>query len=111
MWGETALMMASVCEYERIFVIKELLDSSLAYANQQHKTGETVLMKAIKNGKVDIEKLLLARNANINLQDNHGETALIMAEQRGHQEIVEILVSPNEQKLVTSFVWQSMSQL
>jgi ankyrin repeat protein len=55
--------------------------------------GETLLTTAVRNGHLDLVRLLLERGAEVNQANGYGATALDYAVGRGHEEIVSILVS------------------
>lgn len=60
--------------------------------NVQSHFGNTLLMKAAKQGQQKICKKLIDCRANLNLQNNHGETALMRAAANGNKEVVSCLV-------------------
>jgi chemotaxis protein histidine kinase CheA len=53
--------------------------------------GNTPMIEAISNGRSDIIKVLIARNANVNLADGSGTTPLKEAEARGNAKIIALL--------------------
>lgn len=53
--------------------------------------GETVLMKAVRQGKTQIVEQLLQMNLTCDVQDNEGETALMMASKYGKESLVRLL--------------------
>ncbi|XP_062500548.1 putative ankyrin repeat protein RF_0381 [Corticium candelabrum] len=55
--------------------------------------GDTVLMKACRNGSKSLVELLLSREADVNRTDVGGNTALMLAARRGYDEIIEILLT------------------
>ncbi len=54
-------------------------------------SGFTPLMKAVRDGSLEIVKLLLAHKANINLKNNYLKTALDIAELNGEKEIAKLI--------------------
>ena len=74
--GDTCLHIAAGRNY------KELCLTLIEYGidiNLQNMNGKTALMKAVKNGKTEIVKLLLCQqNIDVNKKDLIGNTALIL---------------------------------
>ncbi len=68
-------------------------DSALARinVNRQDNAGFSALMLAVKNGKIEYVRSLLARGANPNSQAKNGDTALSLAVQKKDKELVNIL--------------------
>ncbi len=63
-----------------------------ANVNDKDYNEETQLMHALKEGHIDIVKLLLLNGAKINAKDKYGNTALILSSRSGYLEIVEKLL-------------------
>ena len=59
--------------------------------NNEEVSGNTALMMAAVENRIDIVKILIAANANLNLQNENGTTALMWAAMSG-QEIVKFLI-------------------
>lgn len=74
--------------------VRALLDSGLAADTpiDYGENSETPLMKAAREGTVEIAKLLLARGAKVNAQDGEKSTALEAAISRDQSAMVELLL-------------------
>ncbi|MEW6110274.1 MAG: ankyrin repeat domain-containing protein [Nitrospirota bacterium] len=68
-----------------------LLDQG-ADVNAKNKEGETPLMVAALERRLEMVKFLLDRGADINLKDNVGATALIYSAMEGSVEIMKLLL-------------------
>jgi hypothetical protein len=55
--------------------------------------GNTPLIEAVANGRTDIIKVLISRNANVNMADGSGTTPLKEAEARGNEKVIALLKS------------------
>jgi len=82
--------------FESVLKDKDTVQLLLDYgANPDHRTveGETVLMYACLNGRLDIVKLLLKKGAKVNATNSKNETALLYA-CSGHEKpaIVKLLL-------------------
>jgi ankyrin repeat protein len=64
----------------------------LADLNKQNNIGETVLIRAVINDKIEIVKLLLNAGIDIDKQNNSGYTALISAAFNNNREMIELLL-------------------
>lgn len=75
--------------------VRALLDSGLAADTpiDYGENSETPLMKAAREGTVEIAKLLLARGAKVNAQDGEKSTALEAAISRDQSAMVELLLA------------------
>lgn len=71
----------------------EALIQSAGEVNGLLANGNTPLIEAISNGRADMIKVLVARNANVNLADGSGTTPLKEAEARGNEKIIALLKS------------------
>jgi ankyrin repeat protein len=76
--GDTALINASSTRYTPIEIVTTLLRAG-AYIDQQNNEGETALMRAVVNNRIDIVHKFIAQGANLNLQNKYGDTALMYA--------------------------------
>ncbi|XP_067130342.1 KN motif and ankyrin repeat domain-containing protein 2-like [Centruroides vittatus] len=93
--GYTAVMLISLAEIRneahkqvvrRLFQINDInLKAS--------QNGQTALMLAASQGRVEAVKLLLECGAEINMQDKDGSTALMCAAEHGHGDVVHLLLS------------------
>lgn len=57
------------------------------------QAGQTALMLAASQGRVNMVKALLACEADVNMQDDNGSTALMCACAHGHKEITGLLLA------------------
>ena len=75
--------------------VRALLDSGLAADTpiEYGENSETPLMKAAREGTVEIARLLLARGAKVNAQDGEKSTALEAAISRDQSAMVELLLT------------------
>ena len=71
----------------------EALVQSAGEVNGLLANGNTPLTEAISNGRSDIIKVLIARNANVTMSDGSGTTPLKEAEARGNEKIIALLKS------------------
>ena len=69
--------------------IKKFHDSKLI--NTVYSNGRTPLHKAASEGKIEIVKYLVEKNANITKQDIFGHTAIQSAIDSGHKEVEDYL--------------------
>src|SRR5438105_15186152 len=59
--------------------------------------GETALMTAARNGRIEAVKALLARGADVHAKESRrGQTALMWAAAEGNTEVVEALLKAGE---------------
>ena len=72
--------------------IKNYIDSGYDLNIQNDVGGDTTLIYATSNNKIEIVKLLLNVGADIDKQNNRGNTALTVAAYNNNREIVEILL-------------------
>jgi ankyrin repeat protein len=68
-----------------------LLDKK-ADVNAADNSGQTTLMLASTNGRLEVVQMLLAKKAVVNAKDKNGRTALMLASQGGHEEVKKLLV-------------------
>ena len=72
--------------------ISPFIDSS-HYIREQDEKGETLLIKACKNGDIEMVKFLLSFAQNIDTMDFCGETALTKAcDDSGNYDLVRLLI-------------------
>lgn len=72
--------------------IAQLLINAGANVNNRDRCGETPLMEASWQGRLEIVKLLLEHGADIHVKDNDGRTALMYAAWNGGVEVVKFLL-------------------
>ena len=72
-------------------ILQAFLDRGMNIDNK-NEHGNTALMFASIDCRVELVKLLLDQNANPDIQDNNGWTALLIASQVGHTKIVQLLL-------------------
>jgi ankyrin repeat protein len=78
----------------REFEIAELLVNSGANLNNKINNGETILIKAVKDGNSELVKAIIEKDKkSINVKDDKGNTPLIHASMRRKSDVYEILVS------------------
>ena len=66
--------------------------------------GETVLMKASRDGNADAVKALLEHGADVNVKENfRGQTAVMWASAEGHVDIVKLLAAHGADLNVRSY--------
>lgn len=92
-YGDTALMRALDMQPINLDMINFLLDHG-ANINVRNSDGDTVLIKASRNGSLEVVRLLLDRGANVNKIGSHNTTALIEACDKEDQnlEIITLLL-------------------
>ena len=73
-------------------IVKYILELYPDIIDHKNKLGETALMIAADNGKVEVVDYLLKNNASIKEQNANGDTALYIASSKGYFEICEQLV-------------------
>ena len=57
------------------------------------KYGCSALMRAAKEGKLDIVQELINHHADVNFQNDNGKSALMWAAEHGHLQIVKLLIN------------------
>ena len=83
---DIAELMESKAKLLEIFTAEKGIDAAV------RKYGVTALMLAAREGKTEIVKLLLDRDANIESKDNWGNTALSLAAWEGKTKTVALLL-------------------
>ena len=66
--------------------------SAIDLVNFPNRGGETPLMWAAQQGKIEAMKLLFKHKAQVNDVDQHGFTALMFASQKGHLQAIRLLI-------------------
>lgn len=72
-------------------VVDELIKNGHADVNKKGNSGETPLIRAAKDGHLEVVKELIALGADINATDNRGRTALDLAIQLERNEVADAL--------------------
>lgn len=75
-------------------MVKKLLSKDGNLLNARSQDGETAIIKASENGRIDVVRFLLKNGANPNDEDatSAGQTPLIHASFNGHTEIIKLLL-------------------
>lgn len=73
--------------------VTELLAAHPDWVDLEDEEGETPLMEAAEEGRLEVVQLLLSKGAAINHQDEDGETALMEAAEENKAECVSLLLS------------------
>ncbi len=84
------------CNYSNIKVVKTLIKHG-ACVNLSNEFGETPLLHAVWNCKLDIVSELIGKNANVNEVDVYGRSPLYYACQKGCRNVVQKLLKNNAQ--------------
>ena len=91
--GNTALMYAATAQPDSVaeMFTRIILSHTevLPYINYQNHSGETALIKAAEEGRLDVVTLLVNAGADVTLPDDHSETPVQYA--RSHQDIIDYL--------------------
>jgi len=74
------------------FAIQSFLDGGIDVNVRRKSDGQTPLIFAAANGKMNAAKVLLNHNADVNLKDSGNLTALFRAFLNGHDDIAKLLV-------------------
>jgi|GEM_PF-2628094 len=91
--GETLLQRyCSTRGHVDLRVAKELIRRG-ENVRGKNKYGQTFLMGAAANGKLDLVKLLVKSGANINVSDSRGNTAVAYALRGGYRDVEKYLLS------------------
>lgn len=72
--------------------VREYLKQYPSMASATDDTGQTPLMAAAREGRLQVVRALVELGATINAEDNGGTTALILASMNSHQPVVEYLL-------------------
>ncbi len=81
--------------------LRTLIGSGFNIDTQDETSGETVLMMATAESKLNVIKLLLNEGANVDLQDKNGSTALHRAAKENTETLKLLLSAKPNLKLVT----------
>jgi ankyrin repeat protein len=73
--------------------VQSLLQEQAQWLNSTDHEGETALMEAAEEGRLEVVRWLLSRGARVDWQDTEGETALMEAVEAGHLPVAELLLS------------------
>ncbi|XP_003373344.1 ankyrin repeat-containing domain protein [Trichinella spiralis] len=96
--GYTAVMLAALTplrsDRDRMVLQRLFHMGNVNVKATQH--GQTALMLAVSQNKLESVKLLLEAGANVNLQDEDGSTALMCAAEHGHKDVVRLLLDVPE---------------
>ncbi len=79
-------------QYGDDITVKRLLIEGVDI-NVKDKNGNTALLHAASNGKVEITKILLNAGTDVNAKNKRRNTTLILAVQYGHIDTVETLLN------------------
>ncbi len=82
--------------------VVRLLIAKKADLNARDGSGETALMLAASEGRLDLVKLLIEAGAQRDLQDRAGHDALWHARQAGHKEIAQYLAKADGERQLTT---------
>jgi len=72
--------------------IAEFRDARGKYGDATCASGETALQIAVKNGYLNLTRMLLEKGAKVNLVDNRGDAALLKAAKYGSKKMVQMLL-------------------
>ena len=75
-----------------VAIAKKIVENG-GVVNYRDKWGNTPLINAVGENRIEIVKLFINSGAEINAQDNNGRTALMHAIKRNNIEVIKILVS------------------
>ena len=78
--------------------IKQSLDSGTSIETKYDRSGQTVLIVAARNNRVEAVKYLCEQGANVNAQDIYGTTALHQATFYNFERVVKVLLEYNADK-------------
>ena len=90
-YNDLALIRASEQGY--IEIVEKLIVAKHINLNAEDEYGNTALMCAAKEGRIDIAKDLIAAGANVDAKNKHEETALMYAAQNGYTRIAKDLIA------------------
>ncbi|KGO73476.1 hypothetical protein PEX1_092990 [Penicillium expansum] len=60
--------------------------------NTQTKFGETALLRASYQGRIEVVKILIAKGADLEIANNYGYTPLILASREGFLDVITVLL-------------------
>ena len=89
--GKTALHLAVESKYNRLNLVKVLLENG-ANVHAKSDGGWTALHNAAEKGYWDVVSMLLQWNADVNATTSSGMTALHWSARNGHMEVVKLLL-------------------
>lgn len=87
--GMTALSIAAKECYAEVALV--LLEAG-AWVNVVDRSGDSILLGAVKAGNLAVTNLLLQHHADVDAKDEEGRTPLICAVDRGYVDVVDILL-------------------
>lgn len=85
------LLFLSAASSGQTDTVKRLLDEKGVPLNHTDTHGNSALMVAAREGRVETVSFLLSRDAYTHTKNRVGDTALTLAEKNGHAEVVRIL--------------------
>jgi len=93
--GYTCIMLASLAKIQEDVhghVLQRLFHmGDINVKATQH--GQTALMLAVSQGRVETVRMLIEAGADVNIQDEDGSTALMCAAEHGHTQIIWMLLA------------------
>lgn len=92
-WAEPPTPLHDAAEAGDLKQVTELLAAHPDWVDLQDEEGETPLMEAAEEGRLEVVQLLLSKGAAINHQDEDGETALMEAAEENKVECVTLLLN------------------
>jgi ankyrin repeat protein len=75
--------------------LSKYINNHLEDINRQDIYGDSLLMRAIEEGKIKLAKLFISKEANVNICNNNNQNGLMFACTRGYYDIVKLLVENN----------------
>ncbi len=87
-------------EFAKTKDIVDLLINNGAYVNVADKSGETALIKAVRNNVQDVYESFIASEVEIDAKDRLGNTALMYAATEGNVSIVKDLLLANPDRRI-----------
>lgn len=98
--GETAL--AYAVQSGKTKVCEQLIKADKKQVNTTDKSGNSLLISAVLNGRSDIISLLLTHNIAVDTKDKAEKTALMYASEFGNIEAVNLLLKAGANAALTS---------